>query len=185
MRTDDNLNVRMATGEDARALLALYAPYVERTAVSFELTVPSADEFRARIVNTLERYPWIVAECDREIVGYAYMGTFKERGAYDHSAEVSVYVREDKRRLGFGRTLYAALESEAKKRGILNLYACIAYTENDVPCLTRASLDFHLRLGYRLVGVFRKCGYKFGRFFDMAWMEKILPERTITRTTDT
>ena len=174
MRTDDDLKIRMATVEDAGALLAIYAPYVERTAVSFELAVPSVEEFRARIVSKLERYPWFVAECNNEIVGYAYMGAFHERGAFGHSAEVSVYVREDRRRHGVGRVLYAALESEAKKRGILNLYACIAYTENDVPHLTRNSLDFHLRLGYRLVGVFRKCGYKFDRFYDMAWMEKLM-----------
>ncbi len=176
-----NLRVRVAAPSDAAELLSIYAPYVEKTAVTFELAVPSLAEFEHRIAKTLERYPYLVAETaggwpDRapEIVGYAYAGPYKTRAAYDWSVETSVYVREDMRRRGIGRTLYQALEAALSAQGILNMNACIAYLEEEDEYLTRTSTRFHKSLGFRLVGVFRACGYKFDRWYDIAWMEKHL-----------
>ena len=141
--------IRPARPEDAAALLAIYAPYVEKTAVTFEYQPPSLEEFAGRIRRTL----------------------------YDWSAEASIYVAEAARGSGVGGALYRALEQLLAAQGILNVNACIA-----VPCgahdpyLTGHSAEFHAHWGYQLVGRFHQCGYKFGRWYDMIWMEKFLGE---------
>lgn len=167
--------IRPASPEDAASLLNVYAPYVRETAVTFEYEVPSPEEFRERIERTLERWPYLAAEAGGEVLGYAYTGPFKERAAYGWSAETSIYLRQDQRRQGLGRRLYGALEDLSRAQGVRNLNACIGVpaAEGD-PCLTRDSLDFHARMGYRLVGEFHACGYKFGTWYNMAWMEKLL-----------
>lgn len=171
-----DIKIRTACASDAQALLEIYAPYITKTAVTFEYEVPLPCDFQKRIENTLQKYPYLVAEEDGEILGYAYTGIFKDRAAYDHAAEVSVYVKEDKRGLGIGRRLYAALEKISRAQHILNLNACIAYADKEDEYLTRDSVDFHDHLGYSMVGKFHRCGYKFGRWYDMVWMEKILGE---------
>ena len=166
--------IRIAQETDAEALLALYAPYVEKTAITFEYDVPTPEEFRGRIRHTLDRYPYLVAEEDGEIVGYAYAGPFKARSAYDWAVETSIYVAEGAKRQGYGRMLYETLEKLLALQHIINVNACIAYPETEDAYLTRDSVAFHTRMGYRLVGQFHKCGYKFGRWYDMVWMEKCL-----------
>ena len=163
--------VRVATPDDAPALLALYAPYVRDTAITFEYEVPSVEEFRARIEGVLARYPYLVAERDGAPVGYAYAGPFKERAAYDWAVETSLYVARGLTRTGVGGALHAALESCLRAQGILNMEACIAVPSRPDHYLTRNSVEFHEHLGYRMVGEFKKCGCKFGRWYDMAWME--------------
>ncbi len=170
------LTVRSAAPDDAKRLLEIYSYYVINTAVSFEYDVPSEAAFRARIENTLQKYPYIVIERDGFIVGYAYAGTFKNRAAYDRCCEVSVYLDKNERRKGYGKTLYAELEKRLKDRGILNLYACIAFPQKEDAYLTKDSVLFHTAAGYVKVGEFHKCGYKFGRFYDMIWMEKFIGE---------
>ncbi|MEY8259309.1 N-acetyltransferase family protein [Oscillospiraceae bacterium 50-60] len=167
-----DLIVRAAAPEDAAALLEIYAPYVEKTAITFEYAVPSPEEFAGRIARTLERYPYLAAEAEGRIMGYAYAGPFKERAAYDWAVETTVYVREEAKRQGVGRTLYAALERCLAAQGVLNLNACVACPEREDEYLTRDSVDFHRRMGYRLAGEFRQCGCKFGRWYNMVWMEK-------------
>ncbi|EOS65375.1 GNAT family N-acetyltransferase [Oscillibacter sp. 1-3] len=167
-----DLTVRAAAPEDAAALLEIYAPYVEKTAITFEYAVPSPEEFAGRIARTLERYPYLAAEAEGRIMGYAYAGPFKERAAYDWAVETTVYVREEAKRQGVGRTLYAALERCLAAQGVLNLNACVACPEREDEYLTRDSVDFHRRMGYRLAGEFRQCGCKFGRWYNMVWMEK-------------
>ena len=168
----NTLTIRAAAPEDAAALLAIYAPYVEKTAITFEYAVPSPGEFAGRIAQTLERYPYLAAESEGEILGYAYAAPFKERAAYDWAVETTVYVREDVTRQGVGRELYGALERCLAAQGILNLNACIACPEREDEYLTRDSAEFHRRLGYRTAGEFRQCGCKFGRWYGMVWMEK-------------
>ena len=164
--------IRPATPEDAEALLAIYAPYVRDTAVTFEYDVPTPEEFRGRIQNTLRRYPYLVVEEDGRALGYAYAGSFKGRPAYDWSVETTIYLSPDARGRGLGRRLYAALEAALSAMGVRNLYACIAFPEEEDEYLTRQSAEFHAHLGYRLAGTFRKCGSKFGRWYDSVWMEK-------------
>ena len=169
----NDIVIRNATVDDAAASLAIYSPYVTRTAVSFELDVPSVGEFATRIAKTLaDGYPYLVAESCGRVVGYAYAGAFKERAAYALSAELSVYVVEDEQRCGIGKALYARLEAELAKRGITNLYACIAHADCDDAFLTDTSELFHAALGFRRVGIFTNCASKFNRLYSMVWMEK-------------
>lgn len=168
----NKLQIRVATKEDAEALLAIYAPYVEKTAITFEYEVPSIEEFRCRIQETLKKYPYLVAEKNGKIVGYAYAGAFHVRPAYDWAVETSIYVSELQKGEGIGKALYKALEEQLSRLHILNLNACIAYPETEDEHLNKDSVRFHTHLGYRMVGEFYQCGYKFDRWYSMVWMEK-------------
>lgn len=180
MNTD--YSIRMATPEDATELLGIYDYYVKETAITFEYETPSVEEFQGRIRKTLLKYPYLVLEADREdgqgkeILGYAYAGTFKDRAAYQWSVEMSIYLNKDKRRAGLGRALYQELERRLKEQGILNLYACIGYPDEEDEHLTRDSVHFHEKMGYSMIGKFNKCGYKFGKWYSMVWMEKMIGE---------
>ena len=166
------VQLRVATQEDAAALLDIYAPYVRETAITFEYDVPSVEEFAARIAHTLEKFPYLAAENDGEIVGYAYAGAFHPRAAYQWCAEMSVYVKRDARRMGVGRKLYDAMEALLKAQRLTNVEACIAVPSAPDAHLTLDSVRFHEKMGYRMVGKFEKCGYKFDTWYDMVWMEK-------------
>lgn len=170
--------LRMATEKDASALLEIYRPYVEQTAITFEYVVPTVEEFARRIRHTLERYPYLVAEENGAVIGYAYVSPFKERAAYDWAVETSIYVKMGLSGKGYGKQLYDALERLLKAQNILNLNACIAYTEHEDAHLDNNSTHFHEHLGYKLVGSFHQCGYKFGTWYDMIWMEKMLGDHT-------
>ena len=172
----ENLQIRIATVEDSAALLDIYKPYVEKTAVTFEYEVPSLEEFRGRIKTSLKKYPVLVAECESEILGYAYAGAFQSRAAYAWAVETSIYIREDCRKFGIGRLLYEELENILRKQNIVNLNACIAYPTEEDTYLTKDSVKFHEKMGYRMVGEFRHCGYKFNRWYNMVWMEKHIGE---------
>ena len=164
----------MATVADAPALREIYLPYVRTTAVTFELTDPSLEEFSERVRTTLERYPYIVAVDEGEIVGFAYAKAFRPRAAYLHSIETSIYMRMDYRGKGVGRRLYETLAKLLMLQNVYNMEACIAHCEPADEYVPATSRLFHERLGFRLVGKFTKCGHKFGRWYDMIWMEKIL-----------
>lgn len=170
------LEIRTAQIEDAEQIQAIYAPYVENSAITFEYEAPSVEVMRQRIENTLVKYPWLVAVEDDVILGYCYAGTFKGRAAYDWSVETSIYVRRNIRTRGIGRALYTELEAILKKMGIANANACVAHTDVDTPYLTQGSIRFHEKLGYRKVGVFHNCAYKFGQWWDMCWFEKNIGE---------
>lgn len=176
MMSHDDFRLRSATVADAERLLSIYAPYVTRTAITFEYDVPSVDEFRRRIARTLESYPYIVAErvVDGSLLGYAYAGRFKERAAYQFACETSIYVRQDVRGCGVGVALLTALEEGLVRRGVRSICACITYVQVADPYLDNASMRFHERMGYRLVAHFHRSGFKFGRWYDMIWMEKLV-----------
>lgn len=159
--------------EDAEELLAIYAPYVKGTAISFEYEVPGLEEFETRIKTISSKYPYIKAVDETgAIIGYAYATAFKTRRAYDWAVETTIYIKEDKRKSGVGSKLYGALEKALKEMGVLNMNACIAYTDHEDENLTNGSMKFHEKQGYTLVGTFHKCGYKFNKWYDMIWMEK-------------
>ncbi len=170
--------IRVATIADAPMLLEIYAPYVKNTAITFEYDVPSEEEFKRRIEHILRKYPYLVAESNGEIVGYAYAGPFHERPAYEWAVETSIYVRQDKKHLGIGKQLYGELEKFLKLQNILNLNACIAYPEIEDEYLTKNSVQFHRHLGYETVGEFHKCGFKFNRWYNVVWMEKQIGEHS-------
>ncbi|MFR1831582.1 MAG: N-acetyltransferase family protein [Lachnospiraceae bacterium] len=170
----DRIIIRIADETDAGKLLEIYAPYVERTAITFEYTVPSLEEFQGRIRETLQKYPYVAAEKDGEILGYAYTGPLVKRAACNWAAETSIYLKENRRQMGIGRKLYEALEEISKSQNILNLNACIACPQKEDAYLTRNSVQFHEHMGYRFVGEFHQCGYKFGTWYNLVWMEKNL-----------
>ncbi len=176
MTEKDEYTFRQVSPGDAGQLLEIYAPYVLHTAVSFEYDVPSVEEFRSRISSTLSAYPYIAAvNSSGRIDGYVYASAFKARKAYERSVELSVYLREDCRGRGLGTSLYQLIEEKLKKQGILNLYACIATSPRAADSyLTNASPLFHTHCGFRTIGKFSKCGYKFGLWYDMIWMEKLI-----------
>lgn len=175
----EDMIIRNATAADTEALLAIYAPYVEHTAITYEYTTPTQDDFRQRIEGTLLRYPYLVAEVDGQIVGYAYAGTFKGRRAYDCSVETSIYLDSSFHGRGIGRRLYEVLEERLSAMGVTNMYACIAYTEHEDEFLTNASVRFHERMGFVLCGTFHRCAVKFGRTYDMVWMEKFVSRKKL------
>lgn len=170
------LTIRSAKEDDSERLLEIYAYYVANTAVSFEYNVPSQEEFRSRVRNTLKKYPYLVLEEDGVIQGYAYAGAFKSRAAYDYSCEVSIYVDRNARGHGYGKKLYEILEEKLKAQGILNMYACVASPVVEDEYLTRNSELFHQHLGFSKAGEFHKCGYKFNRWYNSVWMEKLIGE---------
>ena len=176
MDIKDSVTIRTATSADSQALLNIYAPYVINTAITFEYDVPSVEEFSSRIAHTLEKYPYLIAEEGGNILGYAYASPFHDRPAYDWAVETSIYVDQNIKHRGIGRKLHDALESTLREQGILNMNACIAYPPEEDEHLDKNSVEFHAHMGYRLVGEFYKCGYKFNRWYNMVWMEKLIGE---------
>ena len=155
-----DLTIRNATLADAPRILEIYAYYVEHTVITFEYDVPSLAEFEGRMRDIMQKYPYLVIERDGRIEGYAYAHAFVGRAAYDWAAELTIYLDHDARRGGLGCVLYEALADRLKAMGVL----------------TRNSAQFHEHLGFTLAGTFHNCGYKFGRWYDMIWMEKIIGE---------
>lgn len=172
----DDISIRFAKPEDAKELLKIYAYYVTDTAISFETEVPSEEEFKLRIEEVLKSYPFIVACKDDEILGYAYLHSFVGRKAYELSAETTIYLNPDKKKMGIGKKLYSVLEDIAKAQNITNLYSCIGYVDKEDEYLNNNSVQFHEHTGFRMVGKFENCGHKFGRWYHMVWMEKIIGE---------
>lgn len=172
----NDIEIRVANVDDAEEILKIYAPYVEKTAISFEYGVPSLSEFKSRIEITLKKYPYLVATSDGKIVGYTYCGVFKARAAYDWSVETTIYLDESYKGQGIGRRLYSELEAYLKKMNILNLNACIATCDVEDEHLTNGSSKFHEKMGYKLVGQFTNSGYKFNTWYNMIWMEKMIGE---------
>lgn len=174
----NSLYICTVSSEDAPALLEIYAPYVEHTAISFEITVPSEKEFAGRIAHTIKRYPYIAAVKNGRIIGYACTHPFVDREAYRHTAETTVYIRRGETGLGAGRLLYESLEKISLLQNVLDLYACIGVPVRDDEHLTHNSEEFHKHMGYERAGFFPACGYKFGRWYDMVWMRKTLGAHT-------
>ena len=168
------ITVRDARFEDAPRLLEIYGYYVKNTAISFEIDMPSPEEFKNRMRDIKHHYPYLVIENDGLIEGYAYAHLFVGREAYSYSAETTIYLDHDSQGLGYGKKLYEEHEKRLAQMGITNLYACIGVTSNEDTYLTNNSRDFHSHIGYKCVGVFENCGRKFGRWYDMIWMEKLI-----------
>ena len=155
----DDRSVRPAEVADAAELLAIYAPFVTETAISYELEPPTVTEFAARIERTLATDPWLVAYRGGRIVGYTYSSPFRSRAAYSTTRESTVYVPPDHHRSGVGRQLLTALLHELADRGVRTVVAVIGLP-ND------GSIALHEALGYRPVGVINQVARKFERWHD-------------------
>lgn len=168
------LKIRDAQLEDAARLVEIYSHYVLDTAVSFECTAPSVEEFAERIKNIKTKYPYLVCEKDGKIIGYVYASSYSSRDAYDWTVSTSIYVDKDCRRNGAGALLYKELEKRLKEKGIINLLAGVAFCEKEDEYLTNDSQKFHLKMGYSEVAHMKGVGKKFERWYDIKWFQKKL-----------
>jgi L-amino acid N-acyltransferase YncA len=149
---------------DAAACAAIYAPYVEQTAISFEARPPDALEMEARIARYVTTHPWLVVEEGGEVVGYAYACRHMERAAYRWAADVSVYVASNRRGEGLGRSLYERLFVHLRRQNFQ--LACAGITlPND------ASVGLHEALGFERVGISPRIGWKAGSWHDVSWWQ--------------
>lgn len=157
--------IRPVTPNDAGALLDIYRPYIERSTFTFETEVPAIDDFRQRIEHYTANYPWLVAEADEQVIGYAYASRHRERTAYQWCVESSVYVKDEFHGCGIALKLYDALFDLLSRSGYVNVYAGITLPNP-------ASYSFHLKAGFKPVGVYEKIGFKLGQWCDVAWLVK-------------
>lgn len=179
---ESDITLRLATVSDASELLEIYSYYVKNTSITYEWEVPSIEEFENRISGTLKKFPYLIAEKNGKPVGYAYASPFKTRAAYQWAIETSIYIHKDFCHQGIGKLLLLKLEELLARQNVLNSNACIAYPETEDEFLTKNSAQFHEKMGYRLVGEFHKCGYKFNRWYNMIWMEKMIGEHKSNQT---
>lgn len=164
------VQVRLAKPGDAGALAAIYAPYVQNTAITFEYEAPDAAEFEQRIRRVQAGFPYLVCEMDGQPAAYAYAARFRERAAFQWDAELSVYVTERFHRRGIAQALYTCIARFLREQGYLTLYALIT-VPND------SSVRLHERLGFYRIATYPRTGYKLGAWHDMIVMEKRLAPR--------
>jgi phosphinothricin acetyltransferase len=162
------------TAADAAACAAIYAPYVSDGLASLETQPPSAEEFAGRIERVSPRYPWLVAELDDQVVGYAYGTVHRQRSAYRWACEASVYIDRAHHRRGIGRRLYEVLFDLLRRQGLQIVCAGITLPNP-------ASVALHESFGFQLVGVYRRIGWKFGAWHDVGWWQlDLIPPGTQT-----
>lgn len=158
------MKLRFATEQDASACLAIYAQYID-TSITFETVLPPMSEFSARIRTYGAVYPWLIAEENGQVLAYAYAHRAQERAAYDWNAELSVYVAKAAAGKSLGTRLYGALLELLQRQGVRNAYGVVTMPN-------AASAALHEKFGFRLLGTYRKSGYKAGAWRDVVWYEK-------------
>lgn len=166
-----SVTIRPVTPADADAIAAIYAPYVAETVISFEATPPDAAEMARRIATVTANYPWLVAEADGQLAGYAYATRYRDRAAYDWAVETAIYVDRARPRRGVGRALYAALLDMLEDRGFVTAIACLTLPN-------RASVAFHEALDFEPAGVQPRIGFKAGKWHDIGfWQLDLAPRK--------
>ena len=166
--------IRPATLADAPRIAAIYEPYVLNTAISFELTPPTAEEMADRLREAGTKHPWLVALEDGRVVAYAYASAHHPREAYRWSVDVSVYVHPNYHRRGYGRRLVLSLLDELRARNFATVFA-------GVTMANEASSKLWESLGFTPVGVFRRAGFKLGRWHDVGWWQLALSDEPAPR----
>tara|TARA_Y100000815_G_scaffold272456_1_gene301426 strand:+ start:69 stop:623 length:555 start_codon:yes stop_codon:yes gene_type:complete len=165
--------IRAAEARDAEAVAAIYAPHVADGFVSFETEVPDAETLRRRMAASDGLYPWIVLEReDATVLGYAYASRFRERAAYGHVVETTIYMAPGAQRGGHGRALYTALLATLTAQGFTQAMGVIALPNP-------ASVGLHEALGFAKAGLFPKAGYKFGQWVDVGYWQRPLHASSI------
>jgi phosphinothricin acetyltransferase len=154
--------IRLATQEDCDAMLGIYAPYIQNTAVSFENTVPEPHAFCRRFLDFTRQFPWLVCETDGGISGYCYAHRFAERAAYDWSVECSIYLHEACHGRRIGTALFSALLDTLRLQGYCNAYSLVALPNPQ-------SEGLHKAFGFNLAGTLQKVGYKYGEWHDVGY----------------
>ena len=167
--------IRPSRDADIAAITAIYAHHVLHGTGTFETDAPTAADMTNRRADVLSKQlPYLVAEGDGEILGFAYCNWFKPRPAYRYSAEDSIYMAEAARGKGLGAQLLAALSQAAEAAGVRKLIAVIGDSAN------AGSIGVHRAQGFTHVGVLKDCGWKFGQWRDVVLMEKVLGEGSTT-----
>lgn len=159
----DKVKIRFAEENDSSEILDIYTPYILNTPITFEYERPNENEFKNRITQTKKVYPYLVCTIDNKIIGYAYASQYKNRKAYDYTAEISIYIKEGYKGKHIGQNLYMALIDILKIQNFQLLYACITVHP------TLKSSEFHKKLGFKEIGLFEKSGFKGGNWYDTAW----------------
>jgi L-amino acid N-acyltransferase YncA len=160
---------RKAVTEDARAISSIYNHYVLNTVVTFEEEAVTEQEMGQRMQQVMESYPWLVFEEGGEVVGYGYAGRWKERAAYRHSVETSIYLKPGFERRGIGTNLFGALIEALRQMDINAVIGGVALPNE-------ASIRLHESLGFEKIGQFRQVGLKFGKWVDVGYWELLLKE---------
>ncbi len=164
---NDEWLIRPATGEDAQAILDIYAPYIRDSAITFETEVPSLEEFRERIRHISAEYPFLIAMSGEKLAGYAYASRHAERAAYRYSVDTSVYIAPEFQRMGLGTELYGTLLNEAAYRGFYSAFAAVTLPNP-------GSVALHHAIGFREIGIFHNVGFKHGKWLDVLCLEMAL-----------
>jgi phosphinothricin acetyltransferase len=160
--------VRRASPRDAAACVAVYRPYVQNTAISWEIEVPSVDEMALRIASAQRAHEWLVLEHDAQVIGFAYGHALNHLPSFTWSAQTGIYVSGDHQRAGGGRTLYAEVLRRLTERGYRRAFAGITQPNE-------ASTRFHRSFGFRDAGLYRRVEWKHNSWHDVAWMQLDLP----------
>ena len=163
--------IRDAQPSDGAACAAVYAPYVVDGVASLEERAPDAGEMASRIKQTSAGYPWLVAEIEGEVIGYAYASQHHARAAYRWTADTTVYVAGAHRRRGGGRALYGALLPLIARQGYY--VACAGIT---LP--NEASVALHQSFGFEPVGIYDGVGFKHGAWWSVGWWQTRLRDQT-------
>lgn len=161
------MKIRPCTTNDTAAICAIYNHYIEHTVITFEEIPLTVAQMQERIIGYTQLYPWLVCEDEGEIVGYAYASKWKERSAYKHTAEVTVYLKHDATQKGYGSALYEELIAQLKAKGCHVLLGCLA-----IP--NEPSAKLHERFGFKQIAHFTEVGRKFERWLDVGYWQKVL-----------
>lgn len=161
---NNNFEIRLIKETDCAETLAVYAPYVLNTSITFEYEVPSYDEYLNRIKTNTIDYPWLVCLFENKIIGFAYVSKFRARSAYQWSPESTIYMSESFQGKGIASILYHTLFDILKLQGFYNVYAGLL-----IP--NEKSERLHIKLGFEEIGVFKKVGYKLGKWHDTKWFQ--------------
>jgi L-amino acid N-acyltransferase YncA len=162
-------DIRLARESDAEAVAAIYRPWVEGTAVSFEVEAPGRDEMARRILASGSYAPWLICEGSDGVWGYAYASRHRDRAAYQWSVDVAVYVRADRQRRGVGQSVYQSLFALLRLQGFAAAHAGITLPNG-------ASVGLHEALGFRRIGIYPAVGFKLGAWHDVGWWQLRLRE---------
>jgi phosphinothricin acetyltransferase len=164
-----DLVIRDALESDAESIAAIYAHHVLNGTASYDVDPPSAADTRGKIRRITEAgWPFLVAQAQGEVAGYAYVTQFRDRAAYRYTAEDSIYVHPDHMRRGIGRALLEALLERSEDYGFRTVIAVVGGAEP-------ASIALHEACGFEQVGRLRRAGFKFGRWLDNVYLQVEFP----------
>ncbi len=173
-----NMLIRPVSKTDVADILAIYAPYITDTVITFETEVPTLEEFEERIEGIKKDFPYLVCEVDGRVAGYAYASKHRARSAYKYSVDVSIYVAPNYHHKGIGKALYKNLFEALNKYEYYSAYAGITLPNDK-------SIGLHKAFGFTEVGIYHNVGYKKGNWLDVIWLEKPLKEYGVPKLSST